>query len=378
MNVLVLAPALYDTSPGQRFRIEQWARYLERTGFRFTFVPFESEALHRTIYRPGQYALKTALIIEACVRRLQVLALARRFDVVFIHREAALLGPAVIEPLLARQGIPIVFDFDDAIWVPYISPANKRLSYLKCFGKMASICRLSTHILVGNSYLASYASRYNSHVTVVPSTIDTDGYVPRWFGDGRGSPAPVTIGWTGSYSTVQHLNTLRQTLIRLRNRHEFQFSVIGPPSYHLDGVVVKAHAWRPASEGEDLHHLDIGVMPLPDDEWSRGKCGMKLLQYMAAGVPAVASPVGVNVEIIQDGVNGFLAATEDEWIEKLSALIQDPDLRRQIGAAGRLTVEERYSARVWVPRVQEVLEGAVSRIIPAHGRPQQPSRVTRC
>ena len=365
MNVLALVPALYDTSPGQRFRIEQWARHLERVGSRFTFVPFESRALHEVIYQPGRYGLKAALMLEAFARRFRILALARQFDVVLIHREAALMGPAVIERLLARSGIPVVFDFDDAIWVPYVSPANKRLSHLKCFGKVASICHLSTHILAGNDYLASYARRFNSHVTVVPSTIDTETHLPRRHGDSEEPPGPVTIGWTGSYSTVQHLNTLRQALIRLRSFHEFHLSVIGPPGYHLDGLVVKAHTWRPASEGGDLHHFDIGVMPLPDEKWARGKCGMKLLQYMAAGVPAVASPVGVNAEIIQDGVNGFLAATEDEWIEKLSILIQDPNLRRQIGATGRRTVEERYSARVWVPRVQEVLEAAAFGIIPS-------------
>jgi glycosyltransferase involved in cell wall biosynthesis len=363
MNVLALVPSLYDTSPGQRFRVEQWARHLERTGSRFTFVPFESRALHRVIYQPGRYGLKTALMLEAFARRFRTLALARQFDVVLIHREAALMGPAVIERLVARAGIPIVFDFDDAIWVPYVSPANNRLSYLKCFGKAASICRLSAHILAGNGYLADYAGRYNTHVTVVPCTIDTDTYLPRPIPENAGSSRPITIGWTGSYSTVQHLDTLRGTLMRLHRRHSFQLNVIGTPEYRLDGVPTIAQAWCRDSEARDLHSFDIGIMPLPNDAWSRGKCGLKLLQYMAAGVAAVASPVGVNTEIVQDGVNGFLAATEDEWIEKLSALIRDGDLRRRIGAAGRRTVEELFSARVWVPRIQSILESAASRTV---------------
>ncbi len=149
--------------------------------------------------------------------------------------------------------------------------------------------------------------------------------------------------------------------MRLHRRHSFQLNVIGTLGYRVDGVPTIAQAWCRDSEARDLHSFDIGVMPLPNDAWSRGKCGMKLLQYMATGVAAVASPVGVNTEIVQDGVNGFLAATADEWIEKLSALIQDGALRRRIGAAGRRTVEERYSARVWVPRVRSILESATSR-----------------
>ncbi len=360
MNVLAMVPATYDTSPGQRFRTEQWARHLKSAGIQFTFVPFESEALHRVLYQPGRYAQKSVLILEAFLRRFRVLTFARLFDAVIIHREAALIGPALIERLLALQSIPIIFDLDDALWVPYISPANKCFSYLKCFGKTASICRLSAHILAGNRHLANYASRYNANVTIVPCTIDTDAYTPRRFDGNNHLSAPVTIGWTGSYSTVQHLDTLRSTLVRLRRRYSYKLSVIGTPEYRLDGVAVNAKPWQRGSEARDLHQFDIGVMPLPDDEWSRGKCGLKLLQYMAAGVPSVASPVGVNTEIIQNGVNGFLAGTEDEWIEKLGSLIEDAALRHRMGAAACQAVEERYSARVWVPRVQRVLESVTA------------------
>jgi len=355
----VLATSVYDTSPGQRYRIEQWARHLECDGFDITFAPFESEALHKVLYQPGHYGRKAGLIIEAFCRRWRTAVRARDFDVVYIHREAALLGPAIIERLVARQRVPIVFDFDDAIWVPYVSPTNRWMSRLKCFGKTATICRLSAQVIVGNSHLAGFARQYNANVTIVPSTIDTDVYVPREHGP-RSPDRPVIIGWTGSHSTVRHLDSLRDTLREMRQRHVFHLHTIGAPGYGIDGVDTVSHAWRPASEAQDLLDFDIGIMPVADDPWNRGKCGMKLLQYMGVAVPAVGSPIGMNCEIIEDGVNGFLASTKQQWIEKLFQLIQDVGLRRRMGLAGRRTVEARYSARTWVPQVATVLTSAAA------------------
>ncbi|MBV9126175.1 MAG: glycosyltransferase [Planctomycetes bacterium] len=358
MKVLVLAPSLYDTSPGQRFRIELWARRLEGQGLDFTFAPFEDEALHQILYQRGRLIRKASLMAAAFGRRLALLPRARHFDVALLFREACLLGPPLIESLLVRQGLPLVFDFDDAIWVPYVSPANQYLSYLKCFWKTPRLCRISRHILAGNPYLAAYAHSFNPRVSIIPTTIDTDIYQVR-------SPAAprdgvVTVGWTGSYSTVQHLDILRPALQALRRRAPFRLMVLGTSSYPLEGVEVSARPWQAQSEVTDLQQFDIGIMPLPDDEWSRGKCGLKLLQCMAVGVPVIGSPVGVNGDIIQDGVNGFLAASDDEWVDKLSLLIADPELRREMGRAGRRTVEERYSGQLWAPRVREVLEEVAS------------------
>ncbi|HJT78805.1 MAG TPA: glycosyltransferase, partial [Gemmataceae bacterium] len=258
MRVLVLGPAIYDTSPGQRFRIEQWARHLEGGGFEFTFAAFEDEALHRILYERGRVLRKAGLLARAFGRRFRLLPRVKDYDLVYVFREAALAGPALVERLIARRGVPVVFDFDDAVWVPYVSPANRYLSYLKCFGKTATLCRISRHVLAGNPYLAAYARRHNPNVTVVPTTIDTEAYRVRPEGP-PAAGAPVTVGWTGSYSTVQHLDLLRPALAELRRRVPFRLVVIGTPSYQVDGVETVARPWRAASEVEDLQQFDVGV-----------------------------------------------------------------------------------------------------------------------
>lgn len=356
MRVLALMPGLYDTSPGQRYRLEQWDPLLRERGVEITYAPFEDDELHSIVYKPGRLGKKLQLVTRNLARRLSTISKAKNYDLVYILREAALLGPPIFERLIAQQRMPFVFDFDDAIFVSYRSPSNGYLSYLKFASKTKTICRLASHVMVGNPYLAEYARQVNENVTVIPTTIDTQKYQvrPRTTVDG-----PLTIGWTGSFSTVQHLDTLRGALKKLAETAQFRLRVIGTPAYELSPVDVEAMPWRAATELEDLSKIDIGVMPLPDDNWSKGKCGLKALQFMALGIPTICSPVGVNTDIIQDNQNGFLAGTEAEWVDKLSRLLRSAELRRRLGDAGRATVEEKYSAATQAPRVYEIFKSVL-------------------
>jgi glycosyltransferase involved in cell wall biosynthesis len=356
MRLLAIVPSIYDTSPGQRYRIEQWEPLLRKKGIEITYAPFESEELHVLLYKSGSIGRKLSLVAEGISRRFSMMKSVRDYDVVYVFREAALLGPPFFERWLHRSGVPMVFDFDDAVFVSYRSPRNGYLSYLKFASKTKSICRLSAHVMAGNPYLAEYARQVNENVTVVPTTIDTEKYkVTR-----RTNKSEIlTIGWTGSFSTVQHLDTVRSALQKLARQTRFRLRVIGTPAYQLDDIDVEAMSWRSVTELEDLASIDIGIMPLPDDAWSKGKCGLKALQFMALGIPTVCSPVGVNTDIIQDNENGFIANSEDEWVEKLGRLLHSAELRTQLGSAGRMTVETKYSANVQAPRVFELLRSVV-------------------
>ena len=355
MRVLALVPSIPDTSPGQRYRIEQWQTGLKQSGVEISFAAFEDDDLRDVLYKRGHLLRKGIGISKAFVRRLSTVRRSRAYDLVYVFREAALFGPSIFERMVHGLKVPLVFDFDDAIFLRYRSPANGWLSLLKAPGKTRAICRLASHVIVGNKYLAEYARMFNRNVTIVPTTIDTDVYR---VGSTRETTEPV-IGWTGSFSTVQHLDLLRRVLAEIARREQFRLRVIGPSEYRLKGVNVEVIPWRSDTEAQDLAEADIGIMPLPDDPWSRGKCACKALQYMGLGIPAVCSPVGINSDLIKDGENGFLANTAEEWITKLTTLLRSTQLRRKLGLAGRKTVEERFSAALHVPRVHEVFRSAI-------------------
>lgn len=355
MHVLALVPSISDTSPGQRFRIEQWQGGLKQSGVEITFAAFEDKNLRDVLYIREHWIRKGIGISRAFIRRLSEVSQSSSYDLVYLFREAALFGPSIFERMVHLLKVPLVFDFDDAIFIRYRSPANGWLSLLKAPGKTQTICKLASHVMVGNNYLADYARMFNRNVTIVPTTIDTDKYQ---VGAARERATPV-ISWTGSFSTVQHLDVLRPVLCELARHERFRLRVIGSPSYRLEGVDVEVFPWRSQTEVQDLAEADIGVMPLPDDPWTRGKCGLKALQYMGLGIPAVCSAVGMNTDLISDGENGFLAKSPEEWITKLTLLLRSSQLRRKVGLAGRKTVEERFSTISQVPRVNNVFRSAV-------------------
>ena len=205
-------------------------------------------------------------------------------------------------------------------------------------------------VFAGNPYLAEYAAGHNPHVAIVPTVIDTDAYVPI---PARSTDSRLCIGWSGSFSTIPHFDLAVPVLRKLKDRYgdRLTFKVIGDARYRSEDLGIEGLPWRLEDEIRELSSFDIGIMPLPDDPWARGKCGLKGLQYMALGIPTVMSPVGVNEDIIQDGVNGFLAGSEAEWLDKLSQLIESAALRKRLGTAARQTVEAHYSVEAIRPQV---------------------------
>jgi glycosyltransferase involved in cell wall biosynthesis len=229
-------------------------------------------------------------------------------------------------------------------------------------GKVATIIRHSDRVIAGNEYLAEYARRFSSAVTVIPTCVDTTRFVPSAHASNNGArrAAPV-VGWIGSPTTVPYLRALAPLLQRVAREHPFVLRVSGSgEAIAVPGVPTEQPAWTLHGEVELFNTCDVGVYPLTDDEWSRGKCGFKAIEFMACGVPVVASAVGVNREIIEDGVNGFLASTDHEWSDKLSRLLCDQDLRRRLGAAGRNTIEQRYSLQVIAPKLEATLRALVA------------------
>jgi glycosyltransferase involved in cell wall biosynthesis len=280
---------------------------------------------------------------------------ARTYDAILIHRAITIAGPAFLERLVSRLGRPLIFDFDDAIYLLHTTDANRHLGWLKFPVKTELLCRISDHVVVGNSYLAAYAGRHNPNVTVIPTSVDVGRYRPV----PPQSVGPVVIGWTGSSTSQTHLEMFAPMLAALASRPEIEIRVLSDRKPSLPGIAYTWRPWSAESEAREMAAFHIGIMPMPDDEWSRGKCSLKALLYMAMGIPAVCSPVGASSEIITHGENGFLARSPDEWIASISRLVNDPGLRSRIGAAGRRTVVQRFSAAHCADLLARVIRNAV-------------------
>jgi glycosyltransferase involved in cell wall biosynthesis len=342
-KVLFLLPYPLHKAPSQRFRVENLLFLLDEEGIAYDLAPFMDDAVWQVLYRNGSLLRKAWGVCKSFAKRaVTVLFKAHRYDYIFIHREAAPLGPPVFEWYLRKVlGKRFIYDFDDAIWIPNVSAGNKIAGLVKAFWKVSYICKWSYKIAAGNDYLLHFAQQSGAkHISKIPTVVNTDTRYNRLKTHKEGC---VTVGWTGSHSTLKYLDELMPVLRRLQNEVDFNFVVIADkkPDLPLDRWTFVP--WNEQTEIEDLLQIDIGLMPLTNDAWSEGKCGFKLIQYLSLGIPALASPVGVNTIIIEEGVNGYVCNAPEAWRAALLRLLTDTSLRARMGAAGRTKMVQEYS-----------------------------------
>jgi glycosyltransferase involved in cell wall biosynthesis len=355
MRLLCITPYPHQ-SADTRYRIEQYLPGLEKAGIHAVVRPFMSEALFSIYADHGRYLAKLHEIAAAMARRLRDVLQAGEYDAIFLHKEAFIFGPPWIELALHNRAGAMVLDIDDAFWShpPQMYQIGKLLRDPR---KIDKIISFSDHILAGNALIAEYAHQINPQVTILPTVIDTARYQPSSITD----DALVTIGWVGRWSSAFYLDNLIDVFREICERHpQVQIKLIGAGAVNWPGVRLISQPWRLETEIEDLQSLSIGLMPLSDDAYARYKCGFKLLQYMGVGVPSVASPIGVNVDIIQDGVNGYLANTSSEWFDRINRLVEDSALRARLGTQGRYTVETKYSLANTLPVLIQTLRSLVN------------------
>jgi len=343
-KILFLIPYPLATAPSQRFRFEQYFELLKRSGFEIAVSSFLSQRGYQVFYQAGHTGEKAVHLFSGYARRLFNVLQSVGYSFIFIHREATPLGPPWVEWLLARMlGKKIIYDFDDAIWLTDHVSEGPFVRALKWRIKVKQICRWAHRVSCGNHYLRQYALVHNANAIYNPTTIDfgrIDG--PRKLSHKQKDS--IAIGWTGSHSTLKYLESFVPVLQQLEARYpQVRFVVIANRPAQLPLSRIEFIRWSAEKEIENLRQIDIGIMPLPDDEWTRGKCAFKALQYMALEIPAVASAVGANLQALEHGVSGFLCNTNQEWVMHLSALIEDAALRKKIGHAGRQKVQARYS-----------------------------------
>ncbi|MBL4655747.1 MAG: glycosyltransferase family 4 protein [Bacteroidia bacterium] len=345
-KVLFIAPHRPNRCPSQRFRFEQYLDYLLRNGYSYDFHYLLSKEDDHNFYSSSNYFKKSLIVMKSLLKRIKDVLNSSSYDIIFVQREAIMLGMSIFEFLFSNSRAKLIYDLDDSIWISDVSHANQNLSWLKKSSKTNSILKYSDMVFAGNKFLADYSSKYNNNVKIVPTTIDTNLYIKM---NSYKANSKVCIGWSGSITTIRHFEWAVPILMKIKNKYmdNVYFKVIGDASYANYQLDVVGIPWQMENEINELSEIDIGIMPLPDDDWSKGKCGLKGLQYMALEIPTLMSPVGVNTEIINDGVNGFLPESELDWIEKISLLVENQQLRKVLGKNGRKTVIEKYSVNVW-------------------------------
>lgn len=341
-TIFFLVPYPKGEAPSQRFRFEQYLPFLEAQGYNIEIHSFYTYKTWQSLYN-GNTVTKMWGVFSSFFRRFGLLFKLHKADQLFIHREVAHVGPPIFEWIIAKVlRKKYIYDFDDAIWLPNYSESNARFHRLKAYWKVNYCMKWASKITAGNEYLAKYAKQYNPNVHIIPTTIDTEFHHSI---SCKYEQNEIVIGWTGTHTTMHYLNELIPVLKELEQTYDFTFLVISndKPTFELNSL--KFIKWQKETEIEDLAKMNIGVMPLQKDIWSEGKCGFKGLQYMALEIPTIMSPVGVNTTIVQNGINGLLASSQEEWKEKIIFLLTDQELRKKLGQAGRKSVEERYSVK---------------------------------
>ena len=352
-KVLILVAHRPGRSPSQRFRYEQYLLFLESKGYQFEQSFLISEEDDVFFYKQGFYFSKFKVLVKSFFRRWRDTSRVRSFDAVFIQREAFMLGTSFFERRIAKTGVPIIFDYDDAIWRSNREGGNKTLSFLKNPDKISEIISVSSFVIAGNQYLADYASKYCDNVSIIPTTIDTE------YHKSTASHSEIVIGWTGTFSTFPYLKELFPVLRKIKASFpQVKFNVICDLDTVIPELGIRTTLWNKEDEIIQLQSISIGVMPLPDNDWSKGKCGFKGLQYMSLKIPTLMSPVGVNVDILRDGENGFLPDSPEQWYNRLTQLIQDKSLRIEMGEKGYQSVISNYSVNANKWKYLELFEKA--------------------
>lgn len=359
LRVLALAP--YPASaPSTRFRLVQLVPLLAELGVDVTVRPFlDEDAYARVRGRRGGAA---AALAAAVARLPGTLRAVGDHDVVLVQRGVSLALDRWLPSRLAGRGVPMVYDFDDAVFLPQEGGRGWLERLRDPGGSTRAFCRGAAVVLAGNPFLADFARDAvgpggEDRVRVLPSVVDPRRLVPA---GPRPAESPPTLGWVGSDSTIPYLEALAPALRALADAVPHRLLVVaGSRRPRLEGAAFDFARWTPEGEADLLASLDVGLYPLDDTPWGRGKCGFKALQYLACGVPCVASPVGVLRDIVRPGVTGFHATSTGEWVEACARLLRDRGERARMGAAGRGLVEASYSLEVAAPRLAAALHDAV-------------------
>lgn len=358
--MLVLCPYPQNVAAGQRLKYEQYFDDWRKAGWDIEVSSFMDRQMWDVVWAKGHLFAKALGVLRGHLRRLRDLAKVHRYDLIYVFMWVTPFGTSLCERVVRAQAKLLIYDVEDNILAEQQGGAgenpNAILRFLKGVGKARFLISRADHVITSSPFLNDFCLALNDlkACTYISSSVDTDRYQPA---SSYSNDAPVVIGWTGTFSSKIYLDMLRGTFQRLAKRTQFKLCVIGNFDYALPGVDLEVLQWNATDESAQLQKFDIGVYPLPIDDWVLGKSGLKAIQYMAFALPCVATDVGTTPLLIRDGENGLLVRTESEWETALERLIGDPLLRRRLGEQARKDAVEKYSTSVIARKYREVIDG---------------------
>jgi glycosyltransferase involved in cell wall biosynthesis len=354
-KILIICPFPEGVAAGQRFKYEQYFDHWRENGFEITVSPFMDLRMWRIVYTRGNFPGKIFGTLRGNFRRLRDIFGVSRYDLVYVFMWVTPIGSSFFERIVRTFSKRLIYDIEDNVMMEKGSEVNPIIGFFKGAGKIKYLISTADHVITSSPFLNDYCLGINKKkaCTYISSSVDVERFLPV---NAYSNERQVTIGWTGTFSSRIYLDLLRNVFFKLKERCDFKLRIIGNFEYDLPGVDIEVIQWTKENEVEDLQGIDIGIYPLVTDEWVLGKSGLKAIQYMAFGLPTVATNVGTTPRIIQQMENGWLVNTEEEWVQALETLVNDPDLRRKFGTSARITVVDNYSTQAIKSKYFDILK----------------------
>lgn len=356
-RIVVVCPHPEGVAPGQRLKYEQYFSYLRSNGIEIDIKPFMSERFWDIVYKKGNIPEKVFWTVYGYIRRLVLLPFLPFYDGQYIFLNVTPFGFPLLERFYVWFNPNVIYDIDDLVFLGNTSKVNNLVSLLKRPEKYTFLMKHATQVIVCTPYLKEFALERNSQVTDISSTINTDTYIPVNSYDNQDE---LVIGWSGSHSTLKYFALLKDILLKLKEKYAFRILIFGVQECLIEGLEIEVVPFDEKKEVTTLQRIDIGVYPLPlNEQWVYGKSGLKALQYMALGIPTVATALGANLRIIEHEKSGLLVTTQDEWLQALTDLFEKPELRKTLGMNGRKNVVEHYSIHANKGQYLSIIEKVV-------------------
>ena len=357
-KIYVICPFPKDEAAGQRLKYEQYIEQWEKEGYQVSISNFMDLSLWSVVYTKGNFLKKFFGVLRGYLKRFIDIFFIHKADLVYVFMWGTPFGSSFYERIIRLLSKNLIYDIEDNVMIGQTNSLNPIMRFLRGSGKVNYLIKSSDHVITSSPFLCDYAKKINNsgNATYISSSINVNRFIPV---NNFGKTKPIVLGWTGTFSSKEYLELLEPMLKKLSARRNFKLRIIGNFEYSLPGVDIEMIQWSKKNEVLDLQGIDIGLYPLPQNDWVLGKSGLKALQYMAFGLPTVATDVGTTPRIINNMENGILVKSEEDWINALEMLMNDNELRRKLGENARRTVLQNYSTDVIGSKYLKILKSLI-------------------